>query len=204
MATISNTTYALVGVTPPALSATYDLIVTDLNGNVFEKIYIDVDATNGDVEINLPDIAIFGRVFNFQLVVTRIDNSLNSVKIIPYSSVLPLVQQYIGSSTTVQIETRYQNVTFAPVNDNGWAADSTGGGNLAVPAVVAALAQATLALPQYVDAPVGTIYMVVNYNATNQGCTIVKTSIANGDHTDWFILATTAKASTGTIGVSPI
>ena len=204
MATISNTTYALVGVTLPATSATYDLVPTDLNGNVFEKIYIDVDATNGDVTINLPNIATFGRVFNFELVVTRIDSSLNSVNIVPFSSVVPVVQQYIGSSTLAQIATRYESLVLSPINDNGWASEATGGGSLTVPATVAGLNQANLALAQYVDAAVGTMLMVVDYNATGTGCTIVKTTVANGDYQDWFILATDGLADTGAIGTNPI
>jgi hypothetical protein len=204
MATISNTTYALVGVTLPATSATYDLVPTDLNGNVFEKIYVDVDATNGDVTINLPNISVFGRVFNFELVVTRIDNSLNSVNVVPFASVVPLIQQYIGSATLSQIATRYESLVLSPVNDNGWASESTGGGSVSIPATVGGLVQANLSLAQYVDAAVGTIYMVVDYNATGTGCTLVKTTLANGDYQDWFILASDGIADTGAIGTNPI
>lgn len=69
---------------------------------------------------------------------------------------------------------------------------------------VAGLDQATLALPQYVALPVGTTLSVVDYNTTGEGCTIQKVSTANGDYQDWMVIATTAKASTGTIGVNPI
>lgn len=69
---------------------------------------------------------------------------------------------------------------------------------------VAALTQANLALVQYTALSVGTTLAVEDYDGTGEGCTIQKVSTTNGDYQDWMVIATTAKASTGTIGVSPI
>lgn len=69
---------------------------------------------------------------------------------------------------------------------------------------VAALTQVTLALPQYVALGIGVTLSVVDYDATGEGCTIQKIDTTNGDYQDWMVIATTDKASTGTIGVSPI
>ena len=191
MATISNKTYALLDVVLPATSATYDLLPIDTKNNILEKVYLDVDATNGDITINLPDIGIFGRIWNFEVVITRVDSSLNAVKVIPFDSVVPPIQQYIGSNpNATQIQTRYESLTCTPVSDYGWSADFTGGG--------------TLSLAQYVDLPIGTIFMVADYNSTSIGCTIVKTSLAGSDYTDWRILATDGFLSTGAIATNPI
>jgi hypothetical protein len=206
MATISNTTYKLCAVTFPALSATFDLSPLDLNGNVFEKIYLDVDATGGDITINLPDISVFGRIFNFELVVNRIDTSLNAVKIVSYTDlvIIPNVVQFIGSAELIQIGTAYETVTLSPTTEFGWSASQTSGATSSLPALVGGLAQVTLALAQYVDSAVGTTYIVQNYDATTDACTIVKLSLANGDYQDWFVLATDNALSSGAIGQNPI
>lgn len=206
MATISNTTYKLCAVTLPALSATFDLSPLDLNGNVFEKIYLDVDATGGDITINLPDISVFGRIFNFELVVNRIDTSLNAVKIVSYTDlvIIPNVVQFIGSAELIQIGTAYETVTLSPTTEFGWSASQTSGATSSLPALVGGLAQVTLALAQYVDLAVGTTLIVQNYDATTDACTIVKLSLANGDYQDWVVLATDNALSSGAIGQNPI
>ena len=206
MATISNTTYNLCVVTLPALSETFDLSPLDLNGNVFEKIYLDIDATGGDITINLPDISVFGRNFNFELVVNRIDNSLNAVNIVPYTDlvIIPNVVQFIGSADLIQISTAYQNVILTPTTEFGWSASQTLGAISSLPAIVGALTQVTLALAQYVDLAVGTTLIVQNYDATTDACTIVKLSLANGDYQDWVVMATDNALSSGAIGQQPI
>jgi hypothetical protein len=206
MATISNTTYKLCKVTLPALSATFDLSPLDLNGNVFEKIYLDVDATGGDITINLPNISVFDRIYNFELVVNRIDTSLNAVKIVPYTDlvIIPNVVQFIGSAKLIQIGTAYQNVILTPTTEFGWSASQTSGATSSLPALVGGLAQVTLALAQYVDLAVGTTLLVQDYDTSGDACTIVKLSLQSGNYQDWIIMATDNALSSGAIGQSPI
>jgi hypothetical protein len=206
MATISNTTYKLCKVTLPALSATFDLSPLDLNGNVFEKIYLDVDATGGDITINLPNISVFDRIFNFELVVNRIDNSLNAVKIVSFTDlvIVPNIVQFIGSAELIQIGTAYQTASLSPTTDKSWSALVSSGANSSLPAIVGGLAQVTLALAQYVDLAVGTTLIVQDYDTSGDACTIVKLSLASGDYQDWYVMATDNVLSSGAIGVNPI
>jgi hypothetical protein len=164
MALISNTTYAILNVTAPATSASYDIDVTDLYGNVFPKIYLDVDATNGDITVNLPNISVFERFFNFELVVTRNDTSANTVTVVPFSSLVPAVQQYIGSETSVEIETRFESVIVSPVNDNGWAAN-TGGGGISAPVNITYAALYSKVVNNELTA--GQWYRLLDYKSTN-------------------------------------
>jgi hypothetical protein len=64
--------------------------------------------------------------------------------------------------------------------------------------------QAFFALAPQVALSIGTTLAIVNYNATGEGCTVQKIDTTNGDYQDWMVISTTAKASTGTIGVNPI
>lgn len=206
MATISNTTYKLCAVTLPALSATFDLSPLDLNGNVFEKIYLDVDAHYGDVTINLPNISVFDRIFNFELVVNRIDTSLNAVKIVSYTDlvVIPNVVQFIGSAELIQIGTAYETVTLSPTTEFGWSASQTSGATSSLPAIVGGLDQVTLALAQYVDLAVGATLLVQDYNTSGDACTIVKLTLTYGTYKDWVVMATDNVLSSGAIGQAPL
>ena len=68
---------------------------------------------------------------------------------------------------------------------------------------VAALVQAGLATPTYVNYPIGFVVYVLDYNATGEGCSIQKTSVLNGDFSDWIVTATELTASTGGFGQNP-
>jgi hypothetical protein len=87
--------------------------------------------------------------------------------------------------------------------ENNWICNLSGG-SAGVPVIAPTLAQAGLATPAYTELGVGTLVAVVNYDATGDGCTLVKTTLANGDHTDWIVLATDLVASSGGIGTNPI
>ncbi len=69
---------------------------------------------------------------------------------------------------------------------------------------VAAGAAALFATAPYIAYPIGTVISLTNYKATGFGMTVQKTSLAHGDRTDWIIIATEAKASTGNTGESPV
>ena len=193
MPTIENLNYYRA-----VTAGTFNVNPIDFNGNILTNITIDCDATLGDVIIELPNISVFSGRYACKITVNRLDNSLNGVRIIADTTT---PGNLIGSLTEVGLPTRYDSVICQPVSANGWAA-SLSLSNL--PNSVGGLAQADLALAQYVDAVLGTTLCVVDYDATGFGCTLVKNSTANGDFQDWIITATDDVASTGGIGTNPI
>ena len=76
-------------------------------------------------------------------------------------------------------------------------------GQVQTPVVVAAVAGADFATAPYIAYPIGTTIMITNYAASGVGCTVIKLSLAGGDSTDWFILATDDKTHTGAISENP-
>lgn len=57
---------------------------------------------------------------------------------------------------------------------------------------------------QYIGYPIGKIICIQNYNDSDDAMTVQKTSLANNDHTDWIIIATENKKTTGSIGGNPL
>ncbi len=82
-------------------------------------------------------------------------------------------------------------------------ATTTSVGQVQLPVVVAALAQADLATGTYIAYPIGKMLMVTAYAGTADGVTFVKNSLAGSNFNDWRVVATTNKATTGTIGAVP-
>lgn len=191
--TIQNLAYRFVDI-----ADTYYVIPSDNSGNIINKITIDCDATAGDITIVLPIIgSTYAGRYNSVIVVNRLDNSLNAIKVI----VDPLSSDLIGSVTEVGLKAQYDSVELQPSSEFGWSANITASN---LPSAVGGLDQATLSLTQYVDLPVGSILCVVDYNTTGDGVTLVKISSTNGDYQDYIILATENPASTGHIGQSSI
>lgn len=193
MPTIENLNYYRA-----VTAGTFNVNPIDFNGNILTNITIDCDATLGDVIIELPNISVFSGRYACKITVNRLDSSLNGVRVFADTTT---PGNLIGSLTEVGLPTRYDSVICQPVSANGWSA-SLSLSNL--PNSVGGLAQADLALAQYVDAVLGTTLCVVDYDATGFGCTLVKNANAMGDFQDWIITATDDKASTGGIGTNPI
>ena len=55
----------------------------------------------------------------------------------------------------------------------------------------------------YINYPIGFVVYIANYNATGDGCSCQKTSIAAGTFFDWIVTATENNASTGLFGRNP-
>ena len=72
------------------------------------------------------------------------------------------------------------------------------------PTSVAALVQADLSLPPYIDMPVGSFISITDYSASGKGGTFQKISIAGGDQTDWVVFSTEDRTVTGGTGTTPI
>jgi len=179
-------------------AGTFTVNPIDFNGKILTNITIDCDATLGDVIIELPNISVFGGLYDCKITVNRLDNSLNGVRVIADTTT---PGNLIGSLTEIGLPTRYDSVICQPVSANGWSA-STSLSNL--PNNVGGLFQVTLALAQYVDAVLGTTLCVVDYDGSGFGVTLVKNTTANGDYQDWIIVATDNVLATGGIGTNPI
>jgi hypothetical protein len=191
--TIQNLAYKFVDI--PDI---YSVIPSDNSGNIINKITIDCDATAGDITIVLPIIgSTYAGRFTSVIVVNRLDNSLNAIKVI----VDPLSSDLIGSVSEVGLRAQFDSVELQPSSEFGWSANITASN---LPSSVGGLNQATLSLAQYVDLPIGSILAVIDYATSGDGATIVKISSTNGDYQDYIILATENPASTGHIGQSPI
>lgn len=193
---ISNTTYQVC-----TGGLTYLLSPSDLNGNIFPKITLDVDASDGDVEIYLPPIAVFNNSYNFELQITRIDNSVNYVKI--YGNYDGIDAEFIGAEQFIQLPTSYQSVTLTPTTQISWSANTTLG-NAPTFVKVLGIDQAYFADAKAVNLGTFTTMLVVDYNASGNGCTLIKISTDNSDYTDWNIIATDSVVDTGAIGQNPI
>jgi hypothetical protein len=76
--------------------------------------------------------------------------------------------------------------------------------NLYITTSVAALVQADLSLPPYIDMPVGAFISITDYSASGKGGTFQKISIAGGDQTDWVVFSTEDRLVTGGTGTTPI
>ena len=190
---ISNTTYQL------CKEGNYSLVPTDLNGNIFPKITLDVDASDGNVEIYLPPIAVFNNSYNFELQLTRIDNSVNYVKISAYDDT-----EFIGAEHVIQLATSFQSVTLTPTTDSSWSANTTLGNAPVFVKVNDVIDQSYFADAKAVNLGTFTTMLVSDYNASGKGCTLIKISTDNSDYTDWNILATDSAVDTGAIGQNPI
>jgi len=192
---ISNTTYQLC-----KGGNSYILVPSDLNGNIFPKVTLDVDASDGDVEIYLPSIAVFNNSYNFELQITRTDNSVNYVKIFAYSDI---DSEFIGAEQVIQLPTSYQSVILTPTTDISWSANTTLG-NAPTFVIVNAIDQAYFADSKGVNLGTFTIMIVFDYNASGNGCTLIKKSTNNANFEDWIIMATDSVVDTGAIGDNPI
>lgn len=191
--TIQNLAYKFVDI-----ADSYSVIPSDNSGNIINKITIDCDATAGDITIVLPTIgSTYAGRYNSVIVVNRLDNSLNAVKVV----VDPLSSDLIGSVGEVGLRAQFDSVELQPSSEFGWSANITASN---LPSSVGGLDQSTLALAQYVDLPVGSILAVTDYATSGDGATLVKISSTSGDYQDYIILATENPASTGHIGQSPI
>ena len=166
--------------------------------NLFRQITIDVDASVGDVTIQLPEIyTTYNGNFNSTIIINRVDASGNALKI----SVDPASADLIGSVNTIQLATQFDSAVIKPVSLQGWSAQVTSSN---IPSVLIGLSGALLSDPVYVDYAVGSIIICSDYNTSGFGCTIVKTSLAGSDNTDWVVMSTDDVISTGGTGQTPI
>jgi hypothetical protein len=194
MPTIQNLAYKLV-----AVAGTYNVIPTDTFGNLLPQVVIDVDATLGDVIIELPEIATtFEGRYTTKIIVNRIDSTANAVRVIVDTT--GTGNDLIGSATQVGLASAYDSIVLEPVSELGWSGSVTTQG---LPTIFPAVAKADFALAGFIDLPLGTVILVTNYAGTGDGASFIKMTTTNGTFADWVVTATENAVSTGHIGQVP-
>jgi hypothetical protein len=168
-----------------------------------EDQFLECDTTLGDVNIFLPDIADLERFWTVRIhIINKV--GANKVNLIAFTTLLPApVTNFINGVALVSL-TNVGDSTICFIEDETNWLSTASGSSVGIPTVVAALAQAALATATYTSLPVGSSLAVVDYDATGDGCTLVKTTLANNTFADWIIVATDLVASTGGIGKNPI
>lgn len=169
----------------------------------FEDIFLACDTTLADVNITLPALSALGGFWSNRIhILNKVGG--NKVNIIAYTTLRPLpVTNFINGVALITLENTGDSCVVTVEDENNWVSAFAGTSG-AVPTIVPALNQAGLSGATYDVLPIGSTLAVVDYNATGDGCTLVKTTTANNDSTDWVIVATDLVASTGGIGTNPI
>jgi hypothetical protein len=173
----------------------------------FEDIFLVCDTTLSDVNIALPALSALGGFWSNRIhILNKVGG--NKVNIIAFNNTppvppTPLVVNFINGVASITLENTGDSCVVTVEDENNWVS-ALAGTSGAVPTIVPALDQAGLSGATYDALPIGSTLAVVDYNATGDGCTLVKTTTANNDSTDWVIVATDLVASTGGIGTNPI
>lgn len=186
------------------ITGNYNLAASPEWRNVqLEDVFLECDTTLADVNITLPSIADLNRSWSVRLhIINKV--GANSVNLIAYTTLLPVpVTDFIDGVAQVTLTSVGDSCVVTVEDETNWLSTISASA-MGVPAVVAALSQATLATAPYVALPVGSSLAVVDYDATATGCMLVKTTLANGTFLDWIVTSTTGTLGTGTIGVNPI
>ena len=94
----------------------------DNNRNLWSNVVINCNTTTADIQVVLPDLTTFGGSLECEIIINKTDASANDVNIIAFSSVLPAVQNYIGSSiTNIPITAQWSSAILRPVSLTSWA-----------------------------------------------------------------------------------
>lgn len=160
--------------------------------------YLKYDTSVDDADVFLPELSTVTGL-DSQIQITNSGSGIVTLK--AYSEVgPPAVQDTIGGATSfvvaagVTLTLKIKQIDGLPIE---WEIEEP------VSAIVAALTQAALATPTYVNYPIGFVVYVTDYAATGKGCSIQKTSVANGDFNDWVVTATESTGDTGGFGQNP-
>jgi len=186
------------------ITGNYNLTPTTEWKNVqFEDIFLECDTTLADVNISLPALSALNGFWSNRIhILNKV--GANKVNIIAYTTLLPApVTNLINGVSSLSLTATGDSCVVTVEDANNWVCNLTGG-LAGVPVIDPALTQADLATATYKGLAVGTLVAVSDYATTGDGCTIVKTTLANGTFLDWVVIATEKKASTGGTGVNPI
>ena len=98
----------------------WDVKPFDNTGKVVLEQYIDLDLSNGSLDLNLPDLAIFNRVYGTTIYVTVVTGGETGLTIIPFDD------QQIGSSKSISGPSiTGLNFIIQPVSETEWSVNIT-------------------------------------------------------------------------------
>ena len=163
-----------------------------------QYVNLDYDTSVDDANVYLPRLS----TIQANLIQVQISNiGGGTVTIIPFSQVLPAIQDTISGAETFAFT---GNGTFFTLRINTvdgvateWAIEQP------LTLSVVAANQASFATSTYINYPIGFVVYIANYDGTGDGCSCQKTSIAVGTAADWTITATENNVSTGAFGRNP-
>ena len=164
-----------------------------------QYVNLDYDTSVDDANVYLPQLS----TIEANLIQVQISNiGGGTVTIIPFSQVgPPAIQDTISGAETFAFTGSGKFLTLRINTVDGVATEWEIEQPLTLSVVAAN--QASFATPTYINYPIGFIVYIANYNATGDGCSCQKTSIAAGTFFDWIITATENNASTGLFGRNP-
>lgn len=186
------------------ITGNYNLVAqTEWRNVQFEDVFLECDTTLADVNITLNSIADLNRSWSVRLhIINKV--GANAVNIIAYTTLLPVpVTDTINGVASTTLANVGDSCIVAVQAENNWISTASNN-SVGVPTVVATLNQAGLSGAIYDALPIGSSLAVVDYSATGDGCTLVKTTLANNTFLDWVVVATDLVASSGGIGTNPI
>ena len=167
-----------------------------------ENVSLTYDTTIDDADVYLPQLSTI-TAKNVQIQINNIGGTGGTVNLIPYSdgTAVPPVQDTISGATNFNLTGDNIFITLRINTLDGvateWAIEQP------LTLSVVAANQASFATPTYINYPIGFVVYIANYNATGDGCSCQKTSIAAGAFFDWIITATENNVSTGLFGRNP-
>ena len=165
-----------------------------------QYVSLDYDTSLFDADVYLPQLSTIEATL-IQLQITNIGGGV--VRIIPFSdgAAVPPVQDTISGAETFSFTGTGVFYTLRINSVDGvateWAIEQP------VSTSLPAANQASFATPTFINYPIGFVVYILNYNATGEGCSVQKTSVANSTFLDWIVTATELTASTGGFGANP-
>ena len=176
-------------------------VTTNELPNLLQLQYVSLDYNTSidDANVYLPQLSTIEATL-IQLQITNIGSGV--VNIIPFSEVgPPAVQNTISGAETFTFTGTGVFYTLRINSVDGvateWAIEQP------VSRKLAAANQASFATPTFINYPIGFVIYILDYNATGEGCSVQKTSVASGTFLDWIVTATELTASTGGFGSNP-
>jgi hypothetical protein len=163
-----------------------------------QNVYLKYDTSVTNAAVRLPQLStVVGK--DVQIQITNVGGG--ALTVFPFSQAgPPSIQDTISGGIAFQFTKETYTLKIKQIDGVAveWEIEEP------VSISVAALNQAGLATPTYVNYPIGFVVYVLDYNATGKGCSIQKTSVANGDYQDWIVTATENTFDTGGFGLNPI
>jgi hypothetical protein len=93
----------------------FELIPTDLSGNIFSEVTIGCDTSSGNAcDIFLPEISSLNGNWNISINIVRFGNAKVVIRTVN--------NDFIGSLNAIQLDASKSNVILTPVSSTVWSA----------------------------------------------------------------------------------